>query len=382
MLFKSFVLLSCSLLVVAAPAPEQRRAAAGKAIGQKQPAVSASALPRPLVLSARRAQVQALRQAAASTSVASGNDAAANSTNSGDAQSSLTLLQSVIATGFENDGQQPPVAGQSPSLTSGNNFINFCATVPGKPITNGQQIKTGSCNPAPMGIIAATTNMPSSKFVFPKNTDSIPANTSFTVRMALNNLQAGTFVNAQANYYSAPQQVNGQGAIIGHTHVVIEKLTSLDQTTPTDPNVFAFFKGVNSAQTNGEVTVDLDNGLPAGFYRIASINSAANHQPVLVAVAQHGSLDDMAYFTVTDSGAAAGNATATTGTAAVASTAAAGNATTVVGTAAVASTASANSTVVAGASTAAAAKTAIIASSTPKTAGTGTAFKAIGGKKN
>ena len=150
-----------------------------------------------------------------------------------------------------------------------------------------------------MGIIAATTNMPSSKFVFPKNTDtSIQPNTAFTIQMAIKNIQTGTFVNAQANYYSAPQQVNAQGQIIGHTHVVIEKLTSLDQTTPTDPNVFAFFKGINGAAQNGIVTADVTAGLPAGTYKISSINAAANHQPVLVAVAQHGSLDDVAYVSV------------------------------------------------------------------------------------
>ena len=73
-----------------------------------------------------------------------------------DPQTSLTLLASVIATGFENDGQNVPVAGQVPSLTSSNNFINFCATVPNLPLMNSTQITTGSCNPAPMGVIAHT----------------------------------------------------------------------------------------------------------------------------------------------------------------------------------------------------------------------------------
>lgn len=141
--------------------------------------------------------------------------------------------------------------------------------------------------------------------------------------MALNNLEAGNFVNANSNYYSAPQTVNAQGNIIGHTHVTIEKLTALDQTTPTDPTVFAFFKGVNTAQVNGVVTVDVTDGLDAGVYRMASINSAANHQPVLVAVAQHGSLDDMVYFTVSGDGAAASNATAATAAAPAASSVAA-----------------------------------------------------------
>lgn len=53
------------------------------------------------------------------------------------------------------------------------------------------------------------------------------------------------------------------------------------------------------------MTADVTGGLPAGVYRMGSINSAANHQPVIVAVAQHGALDDMVYFTVSDNGAAA-----------------------------------------------------------------------------
>ncbi|KAL5520405.1 hypothetical protein ACEPAG_9629 [Sanghuangporus baumii] len=232
--------------------------------------------------------------ASATVSASSG---AASGSATDDQQAATTLNPAVIATGFASDGQQVPTAGQVPSLTSTNNFINFCLTV-NKPITNGQQIKTGSCNPAPMGVIAATTNMPSSKFQFPKNNDTIPANQEFTIKMAINNLETGNFVNANSNYYSAPQQVDAQGNIIGHSHVVIEQLSSLGQTTVTDPTKFAFFKGINGAAVNGVVTADVTDGLPAGAYRMASINAAANHQPVLVAVAQHGSLDDMVYFTV------------------------------------------------------------------------------------
>ncbi|KAI9068842.1 hypothetical protein FKP32DRAFT_1608697 [Trametes sanguinea] len=225
-----------------------------------------------------------------STTAAGGNDA----------QTSLTLVQSVIATGFANDGQDQPTAGQVPSLTSTNNFINFCATVPNLPITNGQQIKTGSCNPAPMGIIAATTNMPSSKFVSPKNGDTIPANTNFTIQMAIQHLETGHFTNANENYFAAPQVVNAQGDIQGHSHVVVDPLTSLDQTTPTDPSKFVFFKGLNDVAQNG--------------------------------VLSHGSLDDMIYFTVSDNAAAAGtgkngkgaaNQAAGTGAAAAASSSAA-----------------------------------------------------------
>ncbi|KAI0638863.1 hypothetical protein C8Q77DRAFT_1162845 [Trametes polyzona] len=156
-----------------------------------------------------------------------------------------------------------------------------------------------------MGVIASTNNMPSSKFVFPKNGQTIPANKDFTIQMAISHLETGHFVNAQENYFAAPQVVNAQGDIQGHSHVVVDKLTSLDQTTPTDPlNDFVFFKGLNDVAQNGILSATVTGGLPAGTYRLASINSAANHQPVLVAVAQHGSLDDIIYFTVSDSAAA------------------------------------------------------------------------------
>ena len=188
------------------------------------------------------------------------------------------------------------VAGQVASLTSSNNFINFCLTVPNLPITNGKQIATGSCNPAPMGSIPSSDNMPSAKFVSPSNGDtSIVENTKILIRMAINNLQPGAFVNPDENYFAAPQQLNNQGKIIGHSHVVIETLSSLDQTTPTDPKKFAFFKGLNGAAVNGVLTVEVTAGLPAGDYKLSSINTAANHQPVLVPIAQHGSLDDAVY---------------------------------------------------------------------------------------
>ncbi|KAJ7478424.1 hypothetical protein FB451DRAFT_1241983, partial [Mycena latifolia] len=208
-------------------------------------------------------------------------------------QQSLTLDLSVVQKGFLNDGQNPPVQGQLPSLTSGNNFINFCArTFPETPLTNGQQIATGtscpiflfhapqsprtgttgSCNAAPMGLIPSTARMPSAKFLNPRH-----------------------FTNAQANYFSAPQQLNAQGTIIGHTHVVIEALPSLASTTATDPNAFFFFKGINSPLTNGSVSTPVEGGVPPGAYRLCSQNAAMNHQPVVVPVAQHGALDDCVY---------------------------------------------------------------------------------------
>jgi hypothetical protein len=151
--------------------------------------------------------------------------------------------------------------------------------------------------------------MPSSKFVVPANGDVLPAETAFTIEMAIENLVTGNFVNAQANYFAAPQQLDG-GIILGHSHVVVELLDDgLGQTTPTDPQVFAFFKGLNAPAEGGILTADVEDGLPAGEYRLCSINSSSNHQPVIVPVAQHGALDDCVYFTLED-GADAANADA------------------------------------------------------------------------
>jgi len=233
-------------------------------------------------------------------------EARQNRTGRIDPQKLRILDPRVIAPGFANDGQDVPAAGQVPSLTSTNNFINFCLTV-NAPITNGKQITTGSCNPAPIGVIPASTNMPSSKFVSPTNLQNLAPNTAFTVSMAIKNLETGNFVNAQQNYFAAPQQLNAQGLIKGHSHVVIEKISDIRQTSPTDPTVFAFFKGLNAAATGGVLTAAVTTGLPEGTYRLSSINTSSNHAPAIVPVAQRGALDDVVYFTV---GAAAKDAAA------------------------------------------------------------------------
>jgi len=183
-------------------------------------------------------------------------------------------------------------------LTSKNNFINFCLTQ-NVELTDGQQKVQGSCNPIPMGRIAAKNKQPSCKFVFPHNLDTtLKENEKFTLKMAIRNVKTGFFANPATKYYSAPQTVDDDGTIIGHSHVVIQAIPSLESTEPLDPEVFAFFKGLNAPAQDGILSAEVTSGLPAGFYRMCSINSSTNHQPVLVAVAQHGSLDDCVYFTV------------------------------------------------------------------------------------
>lgn len=66
-----------------------------------------------------------------------------------------------------------------------------------------------------MGVIGSQALMPSSKFTNPSNLATILADQTFTITMSINNLVTGNFVNAQANYFGAPQNTDAQGVIIG-----------------------------------------------------------------------------------------------------------------------------------------------------------------------
>ncbi|ETN46651.1 uncharacterized protein HMPREF1541_00837 [Cyphellophora europaea CBS 101466] len=183
-------------------------------------------------------------------------------------------------------------AGQADSATDDNNFINFCA---GKQLTNGQQVQGGSCNGIVMGEIPSTGNMISSFFQNPTNGDDIQADQTFTIDVQVDNLEAGTFTNPDTTYYSAPQALQN-GRIVGHTHVTCQVTQG---NNPPNPQEFAFFKGINDAGNgNGLLSAEVEGGLAAGSYRCCTMTSAANHQPVIMPVAQRGAQDDCIQFTV------------------------------------------------------------------------------------
>jgi len=217
----------------------------------------------------------------------------------GGVDNSLTLEAGLVQSNSKQDGFNASAPQQARSITSDDNFINFCK---GKTLTNGQQVKTGSCNGIVMGNIPSTDNMVAAKFKSPFNTETIQSNTTFNIELQIANLQTGVFTNAATNYYAAPQQLNNQGQIIGHTHVVINEISSIDSTEVVDALNFVFFKGVDNADVNGVATVTVTGGVGPGTYRLCSINTSANHTPVLMPVAQHNSNDDCIYFTASANG--------------------------------------------------------------------------------
>lgn len=233
----------------------------------------------------------------ASTVFAGGNEGSTNSVGG------TTLLANVIQKGSQIDGSTSIGAaevGQALSQTSTNNFINFCS---GQTLTNGLQITTGSCNGIPMGQIPAKNVMVSSTILNPQTGVSIPSDTTFNITVQMANLAAGQFTNADATYFSVPQTLTN-GIVSGHTHVTVQDLGgSLNPTNALDATQFAFFKGINDAGNGqGLLSAVVTGGLPAGNYRVCTMASSANHQPVIMPVAQRGTADDCTKFVVSGDG--------------------------------------------------------------------------------
>ena len=154
--------------------------------------------------------------------------------------------------------------------------------------------------------------MISSIIVNPAPGDDLDANTDFNIQVQVSNLVAGTFTNPDNTYYAAPQQLQG-GKVVGHTHVTVQDLgNSLTPNTPPNAGTFAFFKGINDdGNGNGLLSATVAGGLPAGNYRVCTMTSSSNHQPVLMPVAQRGAQDDCTKFTVGGSGGGNNNAAGT-----------------------------------------------------------------------
>jgi len=155
-----------------------------------------------------------------------------------------------------------------------------------------------------MGDIPAKTSMTSTVILNPPTGgQAIASDTTFNITLQVANLVAGSFTNADATYYAAPQFLSG-GVIVGHTHVTVQDLgANLNPTAALDATQFAFFKGINDAGNGkGLLSAEVTGGLPAGNYRVCTMVSASNHQPVLLPVAQRGSPDDCTKFVVSGDG--------------------------------------------------------------------------------
>ncbi|OHE95871.1 hypothetical protein CORC01_08868 [Colletotrichum orchidophilum] len=252
----------------------------------------------PLSAALAKRQQRAGNRATAKT----GGNASNGNANNGQ-NGALCLQANAVQKGSQQPGK--PSAQQANSKTDNANFINVCS---GSTLTDGEQKTGGSCNGIPMGKIPAQTKMVSTVITNPPHNGNIQANKDFDVQLNIQNLQAGSFTDAQSTYYSAPQDLSAEGIIVGHVHVTIQDMgNTLTPSSPLDPTKFAFFKGINdNGNGKGTLKATVTGGLPAGVYRLCTMSSASNHQPVLMPVAQRGGQDDCNKFTVTANGGANG----------------------------------------------------------------------------
>lgn len=110
----------------------------------------------------------------------------------------LTLDPANVQSNSATTGQETNAdPAQADSLTDSANFINFCT---GKTITNGLQVKGGSCNGIVMGDIPSATNMVSSIITFPGTGEDIAADTEFDIKVKVLNLVAGSFTSKSLGY--------------------------------------------------------------------------------------------------------------------------------------------------------------------------------------
>ncbi|KAF8647745.1 hypothetical protein AX16_006580 [Volvariella volvacea WC 439] len=207
----------------------------------------------------------------------------------------FTVLHPAIRISEFGRDNNVPNPGQVASLSSLNNFINYCAVVQDYPlIGEAANADDGLCTPAPMGIIPSPDKMPAVRISSPRNNATIPANQPIGVEMAYRNFYYWHTVPPK-KAFSAPQYTRfySDEAFAGHPHLVVEELTSFNQDTPTDPQKATLFMEFYS----GTIAL-IDGGLPPGLYRLTVSVVAANHQPVVLPLVRHGGIGDAIYITV------------------------------------------------------------------------------------
>jgi transcription initiation factor TFIID subunit 15 len=85
-----------------------------------------------------------------------------------------------------------------------------------------------------MGKIPAVTNMVGAIITNPKVGVQVPADTTFNIEVQTKHLSAGFFTNPTTNYYTAPQDLDKNGDIIGHCHVTVQDIGSLQSNQVPD----------------------------------------------------------------------------------------------------------------------------------------------------
>ncbi|CAG8801055.1 7445_t:CDS:1, partial [Racocetra persica] len=161
---------------------------------------------------------------------------------------------------------------------------------------DGTQLLTGFCSSLIQGQIPSVEHMVSALIINPTYGQKIEANTPFTIEVKVKNLETGFSSEQTTEFYTSPQELNDEGIIKGHSHIVIQKLN--DEEVP-DATTFAYFQGLNDEANNDVLSTTVELGLfEPGLYRLCTMCSSFSHQPVIMPREQRGAQDDCIRFEV------------------------------------------------------------------------------------
>jgi hypothetical protein len=171
---------------------------------------------------------------------------------------------------------------------------DFCSST-GFVVSNGTQIKNGSsCSNTILGAIPATDLMVSTVILAPENGAVLPLNTSVEFKVHVFNIELGGATNSSTQYYIQPQTLNDQGQVIGHVHLVAQRLPEPGQ--PLDSSVYEFAASLSKKPedpTSNVLSAKFDAGFnKTGTFRICTMANSKSHQPVIMPVGTRGSTDD------------------------------------------------------------------------------------------
>jgi hypothetical protein len=220
-------------------------------------------------------------------------------------------------------GKAAPVGVESSALPNGIKKIaqfptsDFCKQFLGNggkvEEADGIQRKDGgqTCSSTPLGLTPSVTKMLQTLITEPASAAVLDVGVDNKVAVKTNSLDSGFFNDPNTEYYLVPSTLNAQTAEIqGHQHITVQKLNSI--TAAPDPQVFAFFKGINDVEVDRALK-KLNAVIPAGtikedgLYRICTLSGSDGHQGALSPVMERGSQDDCIRVTFKNSAKTSNN---------------------------------------------------------------------------
>jgi hypothetical protein len=165
---------------------------------------------------------------------------------------------------------------------------------------NGTQNRNGSCSLAVLGAIPSVERLVSTLVLEPLDGTIFLTGEDILVRIKSSNMDFGNFDDPNSEYYTGPQTLSSEGLILGHTHIVVEKI--VDATTFPNPASPVFFRGFDGETVDGELSTSINAALLSesgpGVYRLCTITTSQSHRPVLMPIARRGAVDDCIRFTI------------------------------------------------------------------------------------